>query len=93
MSQSTREEWKPLEKETIKKLLQKDTMAYKILHGSAKTSVKYKVWQEVIKDWCALTVRESVNHQKLRDMWKKEVAKVNKQNRAEYDKFVQSGHK
>ena len=83
-----RENWSDKEKEIIKDILGPNTEYYNKIHGDATSLQKYEVWQKICEDFCAASGRPQVNHQKLRDMYKKEMVKVAKQHRREHTMLV-----
>ena len=83
-----RESWTPREKAIIKDILGPDTEYYKKIHGKATSLQQYDVWQQISVDFCLETGWSNVKPQKLRDMYKKEIAKANRQQRAEYTQLV-----
>ena len=46
--------------------------------------VKYETWQKICAEFCIESGRSQVNHRKLRYMYKKDIAKGNKDKRKEY---------
>ena len=61
---------------------------YNKLHGDATSLVKYETWQKICVEFCHESGQPFVNHQKLRDMYKKDIAKGNKEKRKEYTQLV-----
>ena len=80
MSQPRREKWTPRDKEVIAELLANGTDYKKRIDEAATNAEKHKVWSEICADFCAMTNRQTVNHQKLRYMWKKEKGNISKRN-------------
>ena len=88
MSQPTREKWTPRDKEVLAELLADGTGYKKRIDEATTNSEKFKVWSEICTDFCAMTNRQTVNHQKLRDMWKKEKQKLNIKNKVQYNAYL-----
>ena len=50
--------------------------------------VKYETWQKICAEFCIESGQSQVNHQKLRDMYKKDIAKGRMDKRKEYTQLV-----
>ena len=69
-------------------MLAPGTDFHNILNGDGTSYAKHKVWEDVCIEFCYQSGRPTVNLQKLRDMYKKDVAKVNKDKKKEYGQVV-----
>ena len=69
MSPSIREKWTLREKEILSSLLAEGTAYHKRIDEATTNALKYEVWSEICQEFCALTNSQSVEHQKLRDLW------------------------
>ena len=78
MSTSMREKWTIMQKETLARLLTDGTDFNRRIDEAKTNSGKFAVWVEISQEFCAHTNREYVEHQKLRDLWKKENVKTSK---------------